>query len=438
MSRFPMTRFLPLTALLALGLVTPAAHAQGIFGRIKKKAAEKVNERIDQRTDAELDALINGSEQVITCTVNDQKCISKVHAAGKKVQYVDADGKPVAKQPDLQPQSASPAGGAPGQDAESTPPGSGAWLNYDFVPGDKVIFYDDFADDHVGDLPTHEDIEDGNFTVVDVGGHKYLRTVTGGNFWINLPDTLPDRFTIEAKFFEAPDEGNALDFTVGADGDHTVEVWCYHSSAGVSGEGVNGGKNSTQDESGIADNAFVNCRFMFDKGYVKAYLNAQRLGQLNGLLISHTQKIHVKLPGASDDAHATLVTDIRVAAGGKPLYDQLNASGRVSTHGILFASGSDKIQGESTPTLKEIGDMLTQHADLKLLIEGHTDNVGDATSNQGLSERRAAAVKTYLVNTYHVDPNRLTTKGYGDTKPIDTNDTSEGRQNNRRVELVKQ
>jgi outer membrane protein OmpA-like peptidoglycan-associated protein len=71
------------------------------------------------------------------------------------------------------------------------------------------------------------------------------------------------------------------------------------------------------------------------------------------------------------------------------------------------------------------------------MIEGHTDNVGNAQSNQSLSERRAAAVKQYLVTMAHVDATRLSTKGYGASKPIAPNTTAEGRQENRRVELVK-
>jgi len=412
----------------------PGAHAQGFLHKLKDKASQKINDRIDQRTDEALDSLINSSENVIDCAVADQNCIDKVHAAGKQVRYVDANGKPVADQPDLQGANGDSAGAA--TTADSAPPGTGVWLNYDFVPGDKVLFYDDFADDHVGDLPTHEDVTDGNMTVVDIKGTKYLRSVTGGTFWIDLPDTLPDRFTIEAVW-HGPN-GNPLDLTIGSDGDHAVDVWCYPASAGVSGSGMNGDKDSRQDASGIDDNGFSHCRFMFDKGYVKVYIENQRLGQLNGLLISHTKKIKVDVPVVSASDGGALLTDIRVAAGGKPLYDALLANGHVSTHGILFASGSDKIEGESTPTLKEIGDMLTQHADLKLLIEGHTDNVGDSTSNQVLSERRAAAVKQYLVTQFKIDGSRLTTKGYGDTKPIDTNATAEGRQNNRRVELVKE
>jgi OmpA-OmpF porin, OOP family len=81
--------------------------------------------------------------------------------------------------------------------------------------------------------------------------------------------------------------------------------------------------------------------------------------------------------------------------------------------------------------------MLAEHPDLAITIEGHTDNVGSAQANQELSRKRAAAVKQALVSTYRIDAARLTSTGFGDTKPVAKNDTPEGRQQNRRVELVK-
>ena len=131
-----------------------------------------------------------------------------------------------------------------------------------------------------------------------------------------------------------------------------------------------------------------------------------------------------------------MVGNIRIAAGGKKLYDALSANGRVSTQGILFDVGSDRIRPESTPTLKEITAMLKEHADLKLRIEGHTDNVGDDDANQTLSEQRAAAVQAYLVSQ-GIPAGRLKSQGLGASKPVASNDKAEGRQQNRRVELVR-
>jgi outer membrane protein OmpA-like peptidoglycan-associated protein len=331
-------------------------------------------------------------------------------------------------------QSAAPAGSSPST-AASSAPGTGVWLNYDFVPGDRVLFYDDFADDKVGDLPSHENVTNGNVTVVEVNGKKYLHTVTGATMLITLPEVLPQRFTIEATVHRTGGNGSGLHIKVG-DGFQEVDLRCDQGSGSIDGEDADrNGKSSGQDTKGIGENDFETCRYMVDGGYVKAYINDQRVGQLNGLAIHRLNKIEVDVPNANDNG--TLLTDIRVAAGGKPLYDALAESGRVSTHGILFATGSATIEGESTPTLKEIGDMLKAHPELKLTIEGHTDDVGDGASNQTLSDRRAAAVKAFLVSTYGVDASRLQTKGYGASKPVAANTSPEGRQQNRRVELVK-
>jgi outer membrane protein OmpA-like peptidoglycan-associated protein len=399
------------TILRALAIVALAsasaqgASAQGFLKKVKEKVREKASESIDQRTD---------------------------QAAQDTAAPAPAPAPAAAS---AEPAPVTGGAAAAGTGVDSQPPGVGVWLNYDFVPGDKVLFYDDFADDKVGDLPTHEDVTDGNVTVVDIGGTKYFRTITGANFWINLPEVLPQRFTIEATF-HGP-HANPLNFTIGEDGDQSMTAWCYQSSAGVEGEGPNGTKRAAQDVAGISDEDFVHCRFMFDGGYVKAYLNEQRVGQLNGLVFSRSKKIRVEVPLVDEEDGGALVTEIRIAEGGKPLYDALAASGRVSTHGILFGTGSAVIRGESTPTLKEIGDMLKAHPELKLTIEGHTDNVGSAASNQTLSEQRAAAVAQYLETNYQIAAARLATKGYGASKPVASNDTQEGRQQNRRVELVK-
>jgi OOP family OmpA-OmpF porin len=140
---------------------------------------------------------------------------------------------------------------------------------------------------------------------------------------------------------------------------------------------------------------------------------------------------------ARSQSNALYVGRIRVAESRKSIYDDLAAKGRVATQGILFDTGSDRPRPESGPTLKEIAAMLQQHPELKLRIEGHTDNVGGKDANLTLSDRRAAAVKNALVNDFQVDAARLESKGFGDTKPAGSNATPEGRQNNRRVELVR-
>lgn len=429
--------------------VLPAtASAQGWLDRVKKKAKETIQQRTDQATDSVTNAAFDKAEHVVKCVVGDKQCIKNAQAAGQAVAVVNAQGQPVSTADSARAIAAatgatgslaSPAAGMPAGDAsaQAQPPGVGVWLNYDFVPGDKVLFFDDFADDNVGDLPKHEDLNGGNATIVEDHGAKYLRTANGTSFTITVPQPLPERFTIEADYHNAGGNGGSgLDFKIGKD--HYVTVGCHlpEEEAYVEGEGPNGHKSSSEHGTRVEDGV-GHCRFMFDGGYVKAYIGNERLAQANGLVFEHTNQIRVDVPGGHESSGASLVTNIRIAEGGKPLYQTLASAGRVSTHGILFATGSATLQPESTPTLKEIGDMLQQHPDLKLTIEGHTDNVGDAAANQTLSDQRAAAVKQYLVANYQIADARLATKGFGASKPVAPNTTSDGRAQNRRVELVK-
>jgi len=109
----------------------------------------------------------------------------------------------------------------------------------------------------------------------------------------------------------------------------------------------------------------------------------------------------------------------------------------IDVYDIYFSFNSDEIREESEPTLTELGDILRRHPDWRLSIAGHTDGIASDTFNLDLSKRRAAAVKNALVGRFAVDQRRLTTTGYGKSRPRDTNDTPEGRARNRRVELMR-
>jgi outer membrane protein OmpA-like peptidoglycan-associated protein len=115
----------------------------------------------------------------------------------------------------------------------------------------------------------------------------------------------------------------------------------------------------------------------------------------------------------------------------------LAAERRVDVYGIYFDFASDRIRAESEPVLGEIAKALADHPDWELDLDGHTDNIGGADPNLDLSERRAAAVRQALVSRYSIAGTRLTTHGFGASRPKATNDTLEGRARNRRVELVR-
>jgi len=224
----------------------------------------------------------------------------------------------------------------------------------------------------------------------------------------------------EVWIYFTPDESRLLSFG----GQGTAAV--HNSPAGVDGRGA-----LAKLDADVVRRA----RVMGDGKYVKVYLDDSRILNVPNADLGRSNKILFYTDATAEKP--TLFGNFRVAAGGKKLYDALAEKGRVATQGIYFDTGSDRIRPESTPTLKEIGTMLKDHPDLKLTIEGHTDNVGSFQANQALSEKRAAAVRQYLIGSYQLDGARLTAKGLGASKPAAGNDTAEGRQQNRRVELVK-
>lgn len=117
--------------------------------------------------------------------------------------------------------------------------------------------------------------------------------------------------------------------------------------------------------------------------------------------------------------------------------EDLSDDGRAVIYGINFDFNSDKLRDESKLVLNKIAAILKENADWKMKIEGHTDNIGGENYNAALSEKRAAAVKNYLVGA-GIDAARLSSKGLGLSVPIAPNENEVGRAKNRRVELVKE
>jgi OmpA-OmpF porin, OOP family len=127
-----------------------------------------------------------------------------------------------------------------------------------------------------------------------------------------------------------------------------------------------------------------------------------------------------------------------VTADAAVLAKDISETGHSSVYGIYFDTGKAEIKPESGDTLKEIGKLLQQNADLKLLVVGHTDSIGLLASNMDLSKRRAQAVVQALTASYGISSARLSAQGAGPLAPIASNKNEDGRAKNRRVELVEQ
>jgi outer membrane protein OmpA-like peptidoglycan-associated protein len=123
-----------------------------------------------------------------------------------------------------------------------------------------------------------------------------------------------------------------------------------------------------------------------------------------------------------------------VDPGGNSIYASLSADGRVVVP-FVFQPGKDELDDSSQPLIDRIAAMMKGHPDLLLRIEGHTDDVGNSDDNLRLSAQRALAVEAMLVAA-RIDKKRLDAVGVGGLQPLADNDTAEGREKNRRIELV--
>ena len=420
---------------LAIALVLSASPLTRADAQVVDRLRRAARTAVEDETARQVERLLRNG---VRCVFDDVRCIEAARGSGKDVVLTNDDGAVLTD-----------AGGKPITDPaairqEPEKPGTGAWANYDFVPGEEILFYEDFSNDNVGDFPRRMTFLRGNWEIVEWQGRRLLRN-TGPRHsavQIVLPRTLPERFTIELEaYFPHGNQQLVLATAPPQEGRNYTTLTQNFFQVGVAhGTGVTARSNAgvkSLDRTDVVSERLVPIRIMVDGQYAKVFVGERRVANVPNADLPRGDRVHLENSYFADEKTPMLIGSIRIAAGGRDLYDVLEAEGRVATHGILFATGSARIRPESTPTLKEIGTMLQAHAALGIAIEGQTDDVGEAAHNQKLSEERAAAVKAYLVETFRIDGARLQTAGFGGSKPAVPNDSAEARQQNRRVELVR-
>ncbi|MBT8479338.1 MAG: OmpA family protein [Gemmatimonadetes bacterium] len=316
-------------------------------------------------------------------------------------------------------------------DENAGAPGEGVWRNYDFVPGSTVWFATDFTDEPVGRFPASQlEFVKGNMQIVEMEGEKVLEASTNSTFRVMLPEALPEDFTVELILKTGtPNMATYVTFTPREAGWNRFEGH-YLALNRYPGIYAGGQDVATMALSrGLADE-WHDVKFQQDGTYAIAYVDSDRVSNLPNANFVTGTTIDIDL--AANARFPTYIKDIVVSVGLDKLYDALMESGEFTTRGILFAFDSDALLPESTPVLTDMVSTLENHPELAIVIEGHTDSVGDDAYNLDLSERRAGSVVAYLVEN-GIDAGRLLADGKGESEPVADNATPEGRQQNRRV-----
>lgn len=385
------------------------------FGNLGKKIENKVKTRTDRKVDQTID---KGLDEVENIPNED-------NTPDEDVNEPIVNNEPAA--PDISE-----------NDAPVAKTKAVLWSKYDFIPGDKIIFEDNLQSEELGEFPSRWDLHSGNVEIARFGEEKVINLVDHGSEifpLMNKENWLPEIFTVEFDaYYTSP-----YDY---------YEIRLWNPGTGHNNE-VNGeleyiyiypfraymGSKGTQLDEDPEKNSdtWKHIALAFNKRSLKLYLDENRMinipnvgGKPTGLSIVTRKKSESK----------AMIKNIRIAEGGKKIYDRVMSEGKIITHGITFEVNKAVIKPESMGTINEIAKLMKENADINFSIEGHTDSDGAEDANQSLSEKRAEAVMHAMVEA-GVDASRLTSKGWGETMPMDANETPEGKANNRRVEFLK-
>jgi outer membrane protein OmpA-like peptidoglycan-associated protein len=433
-----------LLAILTVLSVSPAS-GQSWGDILQDKATQHAVNAAGEVIDKSLDA----TEDAIRCVVTDQACIDQAQKEGKEVVVTNNKGQPLP--PDQQPKSASSAktsqsgtSGAAGGGQSGGQPNLTA-VKSDFVPGDKLLFYDDFTDMKGDEPPPHWKVRGGTAELRTSGDIRQLTLLAHGMTISPNVKTLPRNFTLEADYQFGPHGGNGNGaiwyFRKDSGGSPTMTINMLVQEGGTRLNAYAGPIDATESIGDtvvkVNQNQPIYLAVWAQEGRIRIYLNGNRAIDVNQIALGTIN--FVEMDAAVDQEMGGYVGIRRArVAETAPDFSKTIMSGRYVTHGILFDVDSDRIKPESAATIKMIASGLQSNAGSNFVIEGHTDSTGDAAHNMDLSQRRAEAVRAVLVSQFGIDVARLTTKGLGATKPVATNTTPQGRAENRRVEFIRQ
>ncbi len=422
--------------LFSVSLVS--AQIINVGNRVENKVINRTNNHIDQGIDKGLDAV----EDEVSGT-NNKKDKTKNNTTEKakpaNTETNESDEKPASEEPKTSPQDK---------------PAMQTYSKYDFIPGEKVMFYDDFNTTAVGDFPPNwNTTASGEVVTNNIFPGNWFKMIGEGCVALEEGIKLPDNYTIEFDVIPYVVDENNVSFEYGfylysannpKDLDEGGAVpgnnggikmsfgyRATYSAYNEEGYTINGEKENATMEAGKK----YRLSFWVQKSRLRVYQDQVKIFDLPkvfkaGMLCN---QMRFELWGES----GPMITNFRVAAGMPDMRNKLLTEGKLVSYGIYFDVNKDVVKPESYGTLKGIADVLKENPDVRIKIVGHTDSDGADAANLDLSKRRGASVKAELVKNFGIDVSRLESDGLGETKPVAPNDTPANKAMNRRVEFIK-
>lgn len=423
------------TLLLSLSL---SASSQIKIKDKLRKVEGSIDNRTDQGIERGLDALQNGLGKALK--KKDQTDESQQVADNQDVTdsgetvYVQGDQAPQQQQTSLQ-----------------------SYSKYDFIPGEKVIFYEDFSQDAVGDFPALWNTN-GSAEVVTTNLYpgNWMKFVGDHCVWTDELLKLPDNYTIEFDVIPINgEEGDMAGYYFRLYQCINPKAWDGGAVPGKAGFNfaveytgrptyrtyINNDEGEELGVTGYIDNEELkqnkeqkyHIAVWVQKSRVRLYQEQNKIIDLPKAFPANS----VKMDRIRFEYGAAMISNIRIAVGAPDMRNKLMTEGKLVTYGIYFDVNKDVVKPESYGTLKEIAAILNEVPDVQVSIVGHTDSDGADAANLDLSKRRAAAVKKELINSFGVNGDRLVTDGLGESQPVAPNDSPANKALNRRVEFIK-
>jgi OmpA-OmpF porin, OOP family len=427
------------TLLVLFGTYTSAQNAAE---RTKQKAKDKVNQRTETKTDDAIDKGLDGIENGIKGLFKKKK---------KKT-----DSTETKKEAVIEPAvSAEKNNNTPGTTVSTeNKVGFKSYSKFDFIAGEKVLYFENFERLDVGDFPAEFNTNaSGEVVKIEGKTDKWLNLTKNGAFIPEKINNLPENFTLEFEVGIDGDPTNnysgfGLNFTTIAEdlmkdmffskGTSVVYLHPGAAQAFVEIYPVNGTDISNEiamPQWNVEANKFAKVSIWRQKGRLRLYVNENKLLDLPRFFSENKPYSFSFFRRYFNDCNQFL-GNIKYAIGLPDTRNKLITDGKFVTTGILFDINKAIVKQESYGVIKEIATVLKENPGVKVKVIGHTSSDGDANANLILSKQRALAVKDILMKEFGIEDNRLETDGKGAAEPIDKTNTPTGKANNRRVEFI--
>ncbi|MDN3724750.1 OmpA family protein [Aequorivita sp. SDUM287046] len=340
----------------------------------------------------------------------------------------------------------------PGTNSQNTP---SVYSNFDFEPGNVAIFEDNFSRDNDGDFPAKWDTN-GSGEIVTVNGEKWFRLANNSMFIPITAHNLPENYTIEFDLLTTGIDNKTSSqamvtlflsdnnkYEKGRNWSMVELTPCQFIGNIGALEKVVDGKREFRNQIGKDYRNTINGKsrvsIAINKTRMRVWLNDNKIVDVPRLVPEGITSFKIGTRGLRDDRalDEIHISNFRMAKSSQDNRSKLVTEGKLSTNAILFNTGSATIKSGSEAILKEVGEAMQSVPDMRIMIIGHTDAEGSADSNQKLSQERAKSVRAALVNQYGIDMGRIQTDGKGEANPVADNNSTSGKEQNRRVEFIK-